>query len=124
MATEIKRLRDLDYYLSLPWTTVLIPDESGGFGVKIDELPGCISQGDSAAEAYEMIRDALKSWLIVALETGADIPEPGQEHSGKFVVRVPKTVHRELVRRARIEGVSLNLFVASVLARAVGEPSS
>ena len=123
MATEVKRLRDLDYYLSLPWTIVLIPDESGGFGVKIDELPGCISQGDTASEAYEMIRDALKCWLIVALESSANIPEPGQEHSGKFLVRVPKTVHRELTRHARLEGVSLNLFVASVLARAVGENS-
>ena len=123
MATDIKKIRDLEFYLSLPWTTVLIPDESGGFGVKIDELPGCISQGETVSEAYGMIRDALRSWLTVALENGIDIPEPGQEHSGKFLVRVPKTVHRELARRARLEGVSLNLYVASVLAKAVGEHS-
>ncbi len=43
------------------------------------------------------------------------------EYSGKFNVRVPQRVHRALERAARDEGVSLNLFVASTLAEAVGQ---
>jgi antitoxin HicB len=40
--------------------------------------------------------------------------------SGKFIVRIPRSLHRDLVRRAAEEGVSLNQFATVALARAVG----
>lgn len=40
--------------------------------------------------------------------------------SGKFLVRVPSSLHAQLVEEARREGVSLNQFVTSALAGAVG----
>ena len=71
-----------------------------------------------------MIRDAQRLWLQVALEDGRPVPQPSDEdndnYSGRFNVRVPKRLHRDLVRAAEAEGVSLNLFVATALARAVG----
>ena len=71
-----------------------------------------------------MIRDAQRGWLTVALENGDVIPVPRtEEYSGRFNVRVPRLVHRALVEAAGAEGVSLNLFVASVLSRAVGLPN-
>jgi len=81
-----------------------------------------MSQGQTPQEALEMIREAQQLWLEVALEDGRPIPTPGnQEHSysGKFNVRVPKGLHRDLVRAAEAQGVSLNLFVATALSRAV-----
>jgi antitoxin HicB len=69
--------KDLAYYLALPWTIALTPDEQdGGFVVKVEELRGCLSQGDTEEEARAMIRDALHLWLEVALEHGDPIPEP------------------------------------------------
>ena len=70
-----------------------------------------------------MIREAMHGWLEIALEDGLPIPEPREleQYSGKFVVRVPRWLHRELVRTTGQEGVSLNQFVSTVLARAVGE---
>lgn len=59
-----------------------------------------------------MIKEASSLWLESALKHGDPIPEPGEEASGKFVVRVPKGVHAALARAAEREGVSLNLFVA------------
>ena len=44
-----------------------------------------------------------------------------EQYSGKFVVRVPRWLHRELVRITDQEGVSLNQFVSTALARSVGE---
>ena len=108
-------------YMALPYRLELIPDPEGWF-VQIPELPGCMSQGDTPEEALAMIRDAQRSWLESALAHGDPVPEPSEPaHSftGKFNVRVPKDLHRTLVARADAEGVSLNLFVATTLARSV-----
>ncbi|MCL4544550.1 MAG: toxin-antitoxin system HicB family antitoxin [Chloroflexi bacterium] len=42
-------------------------------------------------------------------------------YDSKFIVRVPKELHRSLVRAAQAEGISLNLYVATVLAQAIGQ---
>lgn len=39
--------------------------------------------------------------------------------SGKFTVRLPKSLHQALVERSKREGVSLNLFVTNSLSRTV-----
>lgn len=40
-------------------------------------------------------------------------------YSGKFTVRLPRSLHQALVDRAEREGVSLNLFVTNALSRTV-----
>jgi len=42
-------------------------------------------------------------------------PISGRSYSGKFVVRVPPEVHRELAMKAAEEGVSLNRLVSARL---------
>jgi len=124
IATDIER--EVERYMALPYRIELIPDGDGWF-VRMPELRGCISSGDTIDEAYEMIRDAQRGWIKVGLEHGDPIPEPllETEHSytGHFNVRVPKAVHRALVTAAEDEGVSLNLYVATVLAQAVKAPT-
>ncbi len=44
------------------------------------------------------------------------------KYSGKFTVRLPKSLHQALVDRAEREGVSLNLFVTNALSRTVASP--
>lgn len=39
----------------------------------------------------------------------------------KFNVRVPKDLHRKLVRKAQEEGVSLNQMVIYLLSRSIGK---
>ena len=110
--------KTIDDYLKLPYTIELIPDPQDGYAVAVKELPGCISQGDTAEEAITMIRDAMAGWIEIALEDSLPIPEPRPEesYSGKFVVRVPKSLHRRLVEEAEREGVSLNQLVNVALA--------
>lgn len=43
-----------------------------------------------------------------------------EQYSGKFVARLPKSLHRELAQAAEREGVSLNALVNVALARYVG----
>ena len=115
--------KTLDYYLQLPYTFELTPDPGGGWFVQVRELPGCMSQGDTPEDALAMIRDALRGWLEVALAEGDTIPEPCSldAYSGRFVLRMPRSLHRDLVEVAEREGTSLNQFINVVLARAVGQ---
>jgi antitoxin HicB len=57
------------------------------------------------------------------MEDGQEIPEPRpvETCSGKFIVRVPRSLHRELVEDAEREGVSLNMYVSTILGKAVGQ---
>jgi len=118
--------KTIDYYVNLPYTIELqqFPDE--GWSVRVKELPGCMSQGDTAEEALTMIQEAMLLWLEVALEDGLPIPEPRpiEDYSGKFVVRVPRSLHRDLVESANREGVSLNQYINVALARSVGQLST
>ncbi len=113
--------KDLQYYLSLPYTIELTRGEDGWFA-EVAELPGCMTQGQSASEAVEMAQDAMAAWIEVALQDGRAVPEPrpAEDYSGKFLLRVPRSLHRDLVRAAQREGVSLNQFALAALARAVG----
>lgn len=121
--------RTVDEYLRLPYTIEVFRDddeENPGWVARVVEFPGCITQGDTFEELGEMIEDAMRGWISVALEDGQDIPEPRPEEtfSGKFIVRVPKSLHRELVQEADREGVSLNMFVSTALGKSIGQVST
>ena len=114
--------KDINYYLNLPYTRELIPEPEGGWFVRVKELPGCMSQGDTPEEAMEMINDAMALWLETALDHDMAIPEPrmDEDYSGKFVARLPKSLHRKCVERADQDEVSLNQWVVSALSEVVG----
>jgi antitoxin HicB len=116
--------KTVEYYLGLPYTIELVAEPAGGWFVAVRELPGCMSEGDTPEEAVDMIRDAMRGWIEISLQEGDPIPEPRSldDYSGKFVVRVPRSLHRELVETAAQEGVSLNQYVNVVLAQAAGRP--
>ena len=115
-------------YLHLPYTIEVIRDndeDNPGWVARVIELPGCLTQADTFEELGEMIEDAMRLWIDTALADGSEVPEPRPEgsYSGKFVVRVPKSLHRELAEAAEREGVSLNMFVSTALGKAVGQAS-
>ena len=76
VSTQIDKT--LDYYLSLPYRIEIIPGDAdeGGFSAFLPELPGCMTQAETWAELGEMIEDAKRGWLEVALELGMEISEP------------------------------------------------
>jgi antitoxin HicB len=116
---------NLEYFMGLPYTIEVTRDageEYSGWFARVVELPGCMTQGDTFEELGEMIEDAMRLWIETAAEDGQEIPEPrpAESYSGKFIVRVPRALHRELVEAADRENVSLNLFVSTALGKAVG----
>jgi predicted RNase H-like HicB family nuclease len=117
---EVRRRKALAY------TRELTKNSDGTWFARIVEFPGCMTEGETTEEALSNLDDAMGLWIETRLEDGDSIPEPvsTDAYSGKFLVRVPKGLHREIARRAELEGVSLNLFVSVALARAVGEKSA
>ncbi|HLP44359.1 MAG TPA: type II toxin-antitoxin system HicB family antitoxin [Candidatus Deferrimicrobium sp.] len=110
--------KDIAYYMELPYNIIIRKDPYGGYFAKIEELEGCMAQGETYEEAFKNIREAMELWLEDAIADGDDIPEPdrGEENfSGKFVLRLPKTLHRKLARNAYKENVSLNQYVVFLL---------
>ena len=95
-------------------------DEGGGYAIIFPDLPGCRSDGATPEEALENGRDALASWLEVAREFGDKIPTPFSGASGRFVQRLPRSLHAQLIARAEAEGVSLNTLVVSLVAQGLG----
>lgn len=45
------------------YTVVLEKESDGGYVVNVPALPGCVSQGDSRAEALANIREAIAVYL-------------------------------------------------------------
>ena len=116
--------KTVDDYLKLPYTIEVFRDDNEddpGWVARVAELPGCLTQADTFEELGEMIEDAMRGWIEIALEDGTPVPEPRPEeaYSGKFVVRVPRSLHRRLVEQAEVEGVSLNQYINVALAGAV-----
>jgi predicted RNase H-like HicB family nuclease len=71
-----EKLATLAEYLNLNYPIIFYPENEGGYTAIIQDLPGCISEGDSLEEAMENILDAKKSWLETAYEYGDEIPFP------------------------------------------------
>ena len=101
-------------------------EEGGGYSITFPDLPGCRSDAATPEEAIENGRDALASWLEVAREFGDQIPKPFTTVSGRFVQRVPRSLHVQLIAQAEAEGVSLNTLVVSLVCQALGrrQPSN
>ena len=110
--------KPLEYYLNLQYPFVAHADPDGGYVVVFPDLPGCLTQAEKLEEIPEMAEDARTGWIETEYEEGHNIPEPSyQEYSGKFNVRLPKSLHRSLVDAAARDGVSLNQYVVMLLSR-------
>lgn len=111
-------------YLRRPYRRSLIPDvEVGGFTALIDEFPGCIAEGETPEEAYSILEEVAHAWIESALSLGQRIPDPQAENefSGRFALRLPKSVHRDAAAEAERDGTSLNQFILAAVAEKIGE---
>jgi predicted HicB family RNase H-like nuclease len=123
---KIKNIESLvEHYVSLPYTTT-IEKSSGPRGdyyvARIIELPDLIMTGDTPEEALKELEDEKPEYIELYLKLGNKMPEPlkTQNYSGKIVLRLPSSVHEDLVKIAQLEGVSLNQYMVSVLSKATG----
>ncbi len=100
----------------------LSEDDGGGYLISFPDFAECISDGATVEEALENGRDALQATIATLKARKLPVPAPnsGGIASGKFIARVPKTVHAQLATRAKAEGVSLNTLVLTFIAQGLG----
>jgi len=123
--------KNIDFYLEQEYSFVLKKlslEDGGGWLAEIPDLPGCISDGETQQEALQNIEDAKRSWIEVAIKRGQKIPLPekelDKEYSGKFTLRMPRSMHKQLAKVAKKEGVSLNQYVLALLSLNFGKVSA
>jgi len=116
--------KNLDYFMRLPYRIELeeiSPHLGGGISACIPDLGryAVHADGETVQQALEKLEEIKRDRLEAYLEAGVPMPEPEKEEnfSGKFVLRIPKYLHKELSIRARQNNVSLNQLITSLLSR-------
>ena len=99
--------------------TIEYDDDAALFHGEIANLRDVITfQGRSAAELKKAFRESVEDYLAFCAKRGE---EPERPVSGKFVVRVTPEIHSRVAVAAVREGVSMNQWIAKVLARAADD---
>ena len=99
-------------------------DGSISWVVEFPDLPGCSAVGDTEDEAIDESKIACALWLDEYFDKNNSFPEPREaanDFSGKLLLRLPKTLHKQLTDQAEEEGVSLNSLIVALLAQNYGK---
>lgn len=62
--------------LRRPYHRVITGEPVEGYLGEVPELPGCLTAGETAAEALQNLDEAMAVWVESALAHGDPIPEP------------------------------------------------
>jgi|CXWL01.1.fsa_nt_gi antitoxin HicB len=117
----MRRKKPLSYYRAQKYPFRVDVDDSGEYVVTFPDLQGCFTGSERLEDLPSMIKEGSSAWLEAMYESDLEMPAPTlidyEELSGKFNLRVPKALHRNLSDHAEQEGVSLNQYVVALLAR-------
>jgi len=98
----------------------LSSEDGGGYYITYTDLPSCSSDGETIEEAIKMGEDARICWIETEYEIGKEIPMSFSymdNFKGRITVRVPKTMHKELIEEADEEGISLNQYLIYITSK-------
>lgn len=63
----------------MKYRVLIEQDEDGVFVAEVPALPGCVTQGDTRAEAVGNVHEAIEAYLESLLERDEPIPPPIDE---------------------------------------------
>ncbi|MCX8057525.1 MAG: type II toxin-antitoxin system HicB family antitoxin [Ignavibacteria bacterium] len=125
--------KNLSYYMKLnyPIEIIEIPkEEGGGYSACIPSLGrySVIADGETIEEAIDNVKKLKDQYLKELYQKGIPIPEPIKDEafedvSGRFVLRIPKELHKFLIEKAKQNEVSLNQYVLYLLTKSLSEDS-
>ncbi len=97
--------------------------EDEAFVASCPEFDGVSGIGETAEQALSEAQVALTLMIETYHEKNWELPAAASllSYSGQFRLRVPRSLHAKLAEGAEAEGVSLNTYAVSLLARGVGE---
>lgn len=79
----------------------LTAEDGGGWVALVPDLPGCMSDGETAYKALENVQDAIEEWKDAARILGRAIPKPDDSLEQSFDVEVPEHIRRQAENYAR-----------------------
>jgi predicted HicB family RNase H-like nuclease len=111
----MKKLPENDHYT---YRVIWSEEDKAHIGL-CAEFPGLSWIADTPEAALRGIRRQVADIIEDMKVNGESIPEPfsSRRFSGKFIVRIPPDVHRELAIEAAEAGVSINRLASAKLAR-------
>lgn len=112
-------MRTNRYPFTIEWS-----DEDKEYVATCPAFPGLSAFGKTEEKALKEGKIALAGFIKTYQANNMPLPEPVKQEaaSGKFQLRLPKSLHRLAVRMARADGVSLNSYIAdAVRARVAGD---
>ncbi len=83
------------------------------------EFPSLSWLASEPEEALQGIRQVIADVVVDMQTNGENVPEPlaSKKYSGRFMVRVPPELHRQLALEAAESGISLNRLASDKLSR-------
>jgi len=98
---------------------VFYSKEDEGWIATIPELPGCSAFGRTPEKSLDELKTAKGLWLEASRKEKRHVPKPlaDSDLNGKFLLRLPKELHRKLAYEAKEQGVSLNQFMLYIMAQ-------
>lgn len=115
--------KNLEYYLELNYPFNVKPDlDDGGYIAEFPDLRYCVGTGDTVDEAIKDAMIAKEEWIKAAYEHNVVIPEPvsNDDFNGRVTLRLPKSLHRNIIETAKNEGVSANQFLLHLISLGMG----
>ena len=103
----------------------LSEEDGGGYLISYTDFNECISDGETIEEAIENGLDALNGLIETLKELKKPIPLPNSKKvntaSGKFLIRLPKSLHASLLNQAKLDNISMNTLAVALIAEGLGK---
>jgi len=102
-----------------PYRFALFVEEDGSYVLRSPDLADRTAQVGSLDEIGAAMQAAIEQRAAEDAVAAAEA-EKDADYSGKFVLRLPRSMHRQLAELAETEGVSLNQLALAFLAQGMG----
>jgi len=102
-----------------PYRFALFVEEDGSYLLRSPDLAERAAAVGSLDEIGNAMRVAIEQRAAEDAVAAAEA-ERNDDYSGKFVLRLPRSMHRQLSELAEAEGVSLNQLALAFLAQGMG----
>lgn len=97
--------------------------KEGGYSVEIPDLKGCVSEGDTLAEAIDMITDSACGWVLDELEDGKKAPVPStyEDISNSYKGEIVSLITLDIVSYVEKNNLSLSEILQNTLVKMFDE---
>lgn len=122
--------KNISYYMSLKYNIEVEYIESDHYWIAYHPELGrgvCFAEANSPARAIKLLDNNRLDLFELLLSEDIPIKEPDKTEespSGQILLRVPKSLHKSIKEYSKIEGISANQFISTLIAEGIGRIAS